>query len=244
MYDRNQAGQQEPTFATQLNSTISASTSGRQSMSTSLPAGRRSLPPYPQMGHLDRGLFALNGPLRSRLAAAIGMFQLPNTLQGYLVFTFCLLILSFTMILHITLSAEILRLDKRLIALKSEYETVERKNAGIIYEISRYSALQEVYVKAIAAGYVPADKFKFVVDRPEVQAELDNPQSTSLVPEYIILGADPNALVAPDVVRASAPEESAAESGFWSMFRRQRVRDAWAETGTWLRSRLPAWGAP
>ena len=139
MYDRNRVGQPEPTLATPLNSTISASTSGRHALSASLPAGRRSRPPYPQMGHPDDGLFSLHGPLRSRLAAAIGMFQLPNTLQGYLVFTFCLLILSFTMILHVTLSAEIMRLDERLIALKSEYEAIERKNAGIIYEISRYS---------------------------------------------------------------------------------------------------------
>ena len=79
---------------------------------------------------------------------------------------------------------------------------------------------------------------------PRCRPNLTIRQSTNLVPEYVILGADPNALVAPDVVRATAPEESSAESGFWSTFRWQRVRDAWAETGAWLRSKLPAWGAP
>lgn len=99
-------------------------------------------------------------------------------------------------------------------------------------------------VKAVSAGYIPADKYKYVVDRPEVQAELDNPAPTNLVPKYIVLGADPNSLVAPDVVKATTPQETTTESSFWSTFRWQRVRDAWAETGAWLRSKLPAWGAP
>lgn len=136
MFNRNRVGQPEATLATPLNSTIPASTSGRQAIPVALPAGRRVRPPYSPMGQADGGLFALQGRLRSRLAAALGIFQMPSTLQGYLVFTFCLLILAFTMVLHVTLSAEIMGLDQRLIAMKDEYQDIERKNAGIIYEIS------------------------------------------------------------------------------------------------------------
>ena len=209
-----------------------------------MPAGRRSTLLYPQMNVPDNGLFSLHGPLRSRLAAVGGLFQLPNTLQGYLVFTFCLLILAFTMVLHVTLSAEIMRLEQRLGALKSEYETTERANAGVIYEISRYSSLQDVNTRAVEAGYIPAKKFKYVVSRPELEAAFDDATAAGLTPRYVILGEDPDAQAVPDVVQTTPPAESSAERGFWSNFRWQRVRDAWTETGSWLRTKLPAWGAP
>ena len=232
MYDRNQAGQAEPSFASSLPA----------SLHTSLPAGRRSTSPYSTMGIADDGYFARQGPLRTRLAALGGLLQLPTTLQGYLVFTFCLLILAFTMVLHVTLSAEIMRLDEKLIALKSDYEATEHKNAGLIYEIARYSSLQDVNRKALLAGYVPADNFKYVVERPEVVDALNNPTATNLTPQYLILGNDPAAQAAQPVAQDQAPGESPAESGFWSYFRWESVRAALAETGAWLRSRLPAWG--
>ncbi len=192
----------------------------------------------------DNGLFSLQGPLRSRLAALGGILQLPSTLQGYLVFTFCLLILSFTMVLHVTLSAEIMRLDERLALLKSDYEATEHRNAGLIYEISRYSSLQEVNKAAITAGYLPAKEYKYVVEREDVVATLDNPAAVDLMPQYLILGGDPNAAGAPTVVLPGTPVESVQESGFWSNFRWERVRGALAETGLWLRDRMPTWGRP
>lgn len=232
----NRIGRAEPTFASSMPASL------QSSLPASLPAGRRSAPPYSPMGAADNGLFALQGELRKRLAALGGIFQLPTTLQGYLVFTFCLLILAFTMVLHVTLSAEIMRLNERLDGLRSQYEVTERTNAGLIYEISRYSALQDVNKKAVLAGYIPADKYKYVVERPDVVAALDNPAIVDMTPQYLILGGDPTAPGEPAVVLDAAPPASSADTGFWSNFRWQRVRDAWAETGSWLRTRLPAWG--
>lgn len=257
MYERNGMGQTEPTRATPLQGSLPGThnASGfsayqstlNASMHAALPAGRRATPSRPTMGAVDNGLQAFQDAVRRRTVALGRIFQLPTTLQGYLLFTFCLLILAFTMVLHVTLSAEILRLSERLDGLTQQYESTERQNAGIIYEISRYSSLQDVYAKAVAAGYVPADARQYVVERPDVVAALDNPAPANEAPQYLVLGGSqpaPDVQAQPAVVTAQTTGESSAESGFWSYFRWQRVRDAWAETGSWLRGKLPAWGQP
>jgi hypothetical protein len=65
----------------------------------------------------------------------------------------------------------------------------------------------------------------------------------------LILGddaADTVGPVAPLTAPITAPTElteaeTAAESSFWSNFRWERVRGALAETGLWLRDRMPSW---
>ncbi len=249
MYDSSRTGTAEPTYASTMSALPGASQPAvpgtrQATRPPALEAGRRPVAGYASMGGAENGLFAPNGTLRRQLAMLGGLFQLPTSLQGYLVFTFCLLILAFTMVLHITLSAEIMRLDDELILLKSEHQTTEHKNAGLIYEIARYSSLQDVNRKAVLAGYVPATKAQFVVQRQDVVDALDNPAPKDLTPEYLILGGDLAAPTNPVVVLENAPAESATESNFWSYLRWQNVRDALAETGSWLRSWLPARGTP
>jgi hypothetical protein len=82
------------------------------------------------------------------------LFRLPTTLRGYMAFLAGLLVLAFTMTLHIMLSAEIMRLDVQLADLREEYARVERYNANIVWEISEYGALDRLHEQALAAGYV------------------------------------------------------------------------------------------
>lgn len=89
--------------------------------------------------------------------------SLPSTLQGYLFFVLCLLILAFTMALHITLSAEGMRLDRELTALEEEYARIERINANLVWEISESTSLAEINAQAVALGYAPVTEFKYVV---------------------------------------------------------------------------------
>jgi hypothetical protein len=92
--------------------------------------------------------------------------HLPSSLQGYLFFVFCLLILAFTMALHVTLSAERMRLDQRLSDLKEEYARTERINANLVWEISQSTSLATVHAEALRRGYIPLEEFKYVVTGP------------------------------------------------------------------------------
>ncbi len=138
---------------------------------------------------------------------------LPSTLQGYLFFVLCLLILAFTMALHITLSAESMRLDRQLATLEEEYARVERINANLVWEISQSTSLADVHAQAVAAGYAPISEFKYVVvGSDESAAELGAEVATnagqfSLAPSaanpVIVFGG------AAATTAASTPQQSA-----------------------------------
>lgn len=83
-----------------------------------------------------------------------GFFRLPTTLRGYTAFLAGLIVLAFTMTLHIILSAEIMSLDVQLSNLREEYARIERYNANIVWEIAGYTALDDLHEQAVAAGYV------------------------------------------------------------------------------------------
>ena len=84
----------------------------------------------------------------------LGFFRLPTTLRGYMAFLAGLIVLAFTMTLHILLSAEIMRLDVRLDELHLEQARIERYNANIVWQISDHGALETLHQQAVAAGYV------------------------------------------------------------------------------------------
>ncbi len=84
----------------------------------------------------------------------VGMLRLPSTLRGYTAFLASLLVLAFTMTLHIMLSAEIMRLNVQLYELQSEYARVERYNANIVWTVSEHSSLVDLHSEALTAGYV------------------------------------------------------------------------------------------
>jgi hypothetical protein len=83
-----------------------------------------------------------------------GTLRLPSTLRGYMAFLASLLVLAFTMTLHIMLSAEIMRLNVQLQDLQSEHALVERYNSNIVWGIAERSSLVDLHKEAVAAGYV------------------------------------------------------------------------------------------
>lgn len=96
-------------------------------------------------------------------ANALRWFHLPSSLQGYLIFLLCLLILAFTMVLHVTLSAEILRLNVVLGDLQDENERIERHNANLIWLISQRSSLADASRAAKALDYAPITETRYVI---------------------------------------------------------------------------------
>jgi hypothetical protein len=91
---------------------------------------------------------------RLRWQRLVGLFRLPTTLRGYMAFFASLLVLAFTMTLHIMLSAEIMRLDVQLYTLQAEHARLERYNANIVWEISQHTALDSLHAEAVNEGYV------------------------------------------------------------------------------------------
>lgn len=191
--------------------------------------------------------------------------HLPSTLQGYLFFLLCLLILAFTMVLHITLSAENMHLDQKLATLKGEYARTERINANLVWEISQSTSLAAVNAQAVALGYSPITEFKYVVmgdestlageqapaDIAAGSAGLVEPSAAN--PVIVLPGAQSGASAAtaqqalpfetPGMQMAlteSAPDTgqdvSPAERSLFSM---QGLRAAANETLRWIQDRLP-----
>lgn len=99
---------------------------------------------------------------RARWMRMVGMLRLPSTLRGYVAFLASLLVLAFTMTLHIMLSAEIMRLNVQLYDLESEYARVERYNANIVWNVSEHSSLVDLHSEALAAGYVNSIPTEYV----------------------------------------------------------------------------------
>jgi hypothetical protein len=112
----------------------------------------------------DRLVPVLNRERWRRLARVL---QLPTTAQGYAVFASCLLILAFTMVLHITLSAEIMRMEVQVFELQQEHARIEQANANMIWRIAGHSALQDIDAYSNAQNYTDNVPVKYVV-RPAI----------------------------------------------------------------------------
>ncbi len=187
---------------------------------------RSSLPPPSLTTSLPQpGAMGINEEFprlltRPRWQALARWVQLPTSLQGYLAFLLCLLILAFAMALHILLSAEILRLEVQQQALRDEYAAIERRNANTIWQISQYSALADVDAEARERGYIRPVPLRYVLSPqggfeslPLLPAQ-NQGQDEALfeAPVYHTIGPDaaaPTAPIAPDI----APERAGAETG-------------------------------
>lgn len=116
----------------------------------------------------EQGDLSALGQARRRVLGR--MLQLPTTAHGYAVFVACLLILAFTMVLHITLSAEIMRMEVKVSALKQEHSQIEQTNANLVWQIAVNSSLSDVHRRAQTLGYTADIPIKYVVVPADVAA--------------------------------------------------------------------------
>lgn len=101
--------------------------------------------------------------------------QLPTTLRGFLAFLVGLLVLAGAMSIHVTLSADMMRLQLRLDELEQREARMERQNANLLWQISRHTDVQAVYGEAIALGYKPVEDRIYVVEPPAPALSPVNP---------------------------------------------------------------------
>lgn len=193
----------------------------------------------------------LEGSLARRLAR---LLQLPTTSRGYAGFIGCLLILAFTMVLHITLSAEILRMEVRLKTLKQEYSEIEQTNSNIVWQIAGYSALDDISAKAALKGYVGDIPVHYVMaPRPADTPGLMTPDPAAGAPgaagiegRLVVMGSD-QAPGEPQLEAQTAAEESlapvanpAAEAGLEPAADRwKRAQAMYDNFVSWLRTLVP-----
>lgn len=135
----------------------------------------------------------------------VNLVQLPTTLQGYFVFLLCLLILAFTMALHVTLSAEIMRLNEQLYSLEDEFAAIERTNANIVWRVSGYGALADVAHKAGELGYVPITQIAYVEKQGTLPATAPGATESAPLMEEFQGGPAFTTEMSPAIAPESAP---------------------------------------
>jgi len=195
---------------------------------------------------------------------------MPSTLQEYLYFVLCLLILAFTMALHVTLSAERMRLDQRLSTLKEEYARTERINANLVWQIAQSTSLTAIHSEAVARGYAPITDFKYVVadstgaesiftddvaagspdstDPWSVAPSADNPVIVLTSPDTggtqasALSGIEANIETALVQTPGMQTNRSGISSGV--PFTLDEMQAAGRETWEWIMERLPDWRFP
>ena len=103
----------------------------------------------------------------------VDALQLPTTMRGFLVFLLGLLVLAGAMAIHVTLSAEMMRLQLRLDELQGMEARVERQNANLLWQISRHADLQTLHEEALSLGYRPVEDRIYVV-QPQAAPALES----------------------------------------------------------------------
>lgn len=177
-------------------------------------------------------------PVTTVAASAIArLFQLPTSFQGYLVFLFCLLVLAFTMVLHVTLSAEIMRLNVQLYDLQAENQKIERHNANQIWQIAQRSSLADAYKTATEQGYTSTLEEKYVVREesqlPQIGVE---PIASQSEPQQTVQKAEPSFWARTQAWR-SAPAEWFSRAGDWLSTQGAHAQSLWAGGRAWFHDR-------
>ncbi len=137
----------------------------RTSFSQNITTGLQSTPTAPLTG--------------IRWQPLLDAFQLPTTMRGFLAFLFGLLILAGAMSIHVTLSAEMLRLQLQLGELKEMEARIERQNANLLWQISHHTGLQKLHEEALTLGYGPIADRIYVAEPPAAPVEPVEPPATA-----------------------------------------------------------------
>lgn len=182
--------------------------------------------------------------------------QLPTTAQGYAVFVGCLLILAFTMVLHITLSAEIMRMEVQVFDLQKEYARIQQANANIVWKIANFSALQDMDAHAADLDYTSEVPVKYVV-RPmlDPNAPITGPDAATasddllaggrvlVMPSQQAQGTQAPGLQTPDEPQAAgqpaAPAGDATQPETAWQSRWGRAARIYENFQSWLRTLVP-----
>ncbi len=104
----------------------------------------------------------------SRLTILRGLLRLddivplPQTLRGYLVFLLALIVVSSLGILQVWTSLQVAQGRSELATLHIQHSLIEQQNAELLWQISQYTTLEQVQIRAIQLNFHPALKRKYI----------------------------------------------------------------------------------
>ena len=94
-----------------------------------------------------------------RLVALGRGLSLPANARSFWLFLAGLFLVCAGMLMHILLSVELWQAQLHLQELKAQYQSIERQNAEVVWQIATAASLESVRLRAIAQGYeVPLER--------------------------------------------------------------------------------------
>lgn len=96
--------------------------------------------------------------LRLRVQGRPLALPLPATFRHFMLFLVVLLAVMVCLMLHVMLSVQIMQGELEASALQAEHARIERLNADLMWQIAHRSDLDDVYARAVASGFVPAEQ--------------------------------------------------------------------------------------
>ncbi len=97
---------------------------------------------------------AARGAGRAAQRAVGDALWLPDNLRAFLLFTLALAAVTGCLVLHLSLSVDILRIEQQIDVVRAQRADVERHNAELTFQISEISALTKMEQRAQALGFV------------------------------------------------------------------------------------------
>ena len=105
-------------------------------------------------------------PVWQGLAQLDRLVPLPRTFREYVAWLLILVGVSALALLQVWATLQISQTRMESDALYSQYVLIEQENAQLLWEISHYTTLERIETDAVAAGFVPALKRRYVTPIP------------------------------------------------------------------------------
>lgn len=79
---------------------------------------------------------------------------LPSSLRDFVLFMLALAAITGCLVLHLSLSVKILRLERQIATVTAQHERIEQQNAELTFRIAEASALSKMQTRTEALGFV------------------------------------------------------------------------------------------
>jgi hypothetical protein len=127
------------------------------------PAGPRALAGAERSPRKQAALEPSYGRATDRLVDSLDRaIPLPSTLRSFLAYMAGLLLIAAGMLLHVSLSAQILQARVEVDRLKEVHDSIQNRNAELVWEIARKTNLEHIQQAAYAQGYRPITQRQYV----------------------------------------------------------------------------------
>lgn len=153
--------------------------------------------------------------------------SLPNDWVSFAMFAIVLSLLCGGLILHIQLSSQILRMRLEIGQMQIAYDQIEHQNSELIWQISRYTSLNDLHQRAEALGYAPSTQQYYVAAQDIRSTQWFASAPSDAEPRTVASLTTPTAADPAPPIEFS---DAAPKSPEWTV----RVQQRMADIGAWL----------